>query len=193
MLKDFHRDTRGVAAPFGMLLNLLVVTVLVGSTGFASLTYMDGYRDIQTKNGLDEIGENLVFNIQYIDRAVRQNGAPTGENTRLVEAPRSIGTAQYRVTVRDNSISSYHYDLVLKTGTGVESAVTFLSHTPIRMDITIEGGVLAITRPRPTQANVDTGLCDLYETNGEDGLQSLDAVDPGEDPDSCKIVILSRS
>lgn len=188
----FH-EKRAVSETVSYMLSLSILLIVVSAIGFAGTQHMDEISDQQGSNELNAIGQQVAYEYQFIDQAVQDDSAASSSISRNVNLKERAAGQQYNIRVEHLSSLDgdiyYRYELTLTSGQGAKWTVPIETKTEIR-ETTIQGGNIIVIRPQPSQANVNTGFCELLDTNGEGGLQSFDeAKDKDYPPDTCKLTM----
>lgn len=190
LTKLFH-DDRAVSEVVSYMLSLSILLMVVTSIGLTGTQHMDRITDQHATNQLEGVGQQVAYEYQFIDQAVRDNSNPASAIARSVNLPRTAAGQQYSISVEELSQGElyYRYRITLSSGEGARATVPIETRIQIT-EKTIQSGSIEILRPQPSDANINSGFCEPLDTNSKNGIQSFeDSRGNNYEPDTCKITM----
>lgn len=203
--RRLRSDTRAVSSIVATLLGLAVLT----SVAAATVVIVDGYtgevKTLEVENRADSVGQSFANSLQEADQITRiPSTSMYSKYQQKASLPERIKNQQYRLYIRPishgqltwnenhtglKSVTHGTYRVRVITQSGIQTSTTVTLAAQAR-NTSIQGGEILLLRPSPTESNVNSGDCTLYETNDQSGLQTIDDVsNSDEEPDTCRFVL----
>lgn len=186
------RDNRGVSSVVSYLLSLAILVLVVSSIGFAGTQHMDRIAERNTEAQLEGLSQQVAYEIQYVDQLVRAGSSPSTSISRNIDFPPRVTSQSYQISTNEVETNGKYntYLIELVSGNGASVELTIESQTRVA-ETTVDSGQIQVIRPQPSQSNIDSGLCEARNTNGEPGIQTItDARGEPYPSDTCKITMV---